>query len=126
MGGRSGADGGLGDHFRIYASEKIAYVIDRYADKVNRLFGVMNRGLAEREYFAGPLFRSPTSPASAGPRGGGATGQEIAHFPHLARWLEAVLARPAVQRGLALEIPGRKQLDLATAARRVLFGQRAR
>ena len=49
-------------------------------------------------------------------------------FPHLKRWLEAALARPAVQRGLALDVPGRRKSDLANdeQARKVLFGQRAR
>jgi GST-like protein len=55
-------------------------------------------------------------------------GQDIAEFPHFARWLDAVMARPAVQRGLALDIPNRKQHDLSTdeEARKILFGQRAR
>ena len=55
-------------------------------------------------------------------------GQDIADFPHLQRWLDAVLARPAVQRGLALDVPGRKPHDLANdeEARKILFGQRAR
>ena len=54
-------------------------------------------------------------------------GQDIAEFPHLKRWIDTMLARPAVQRGLAVgsEI---KKMDLATDkdAQAVLFGQRAR
>ena len=45
---------GQANHFRIYASEKIPYAIDRYTDEVNRLFGVMNRRLVDHEYLAGP------------------------------------------------------------------------
>jgi GSH-dependent disulfide-bond oxidoreductase len=125
--------GGLGpmcgqaNHFRIYAAEKIPYAIDRYTDEVNRLFGVMNKRLADREFLAGPY--SIADIACVGwTRGWQRYGQEIAEFPHLARWLDAVAARPAVQRGLALDIPGRQQHDLKTdeEARKVLFGQRAR
>jgi GST-like protein len=126
MGGL-GPMAGQANHFRIYAKEKIPYAIDRYTDEVNRLFGVMNRRLADHEYLAGPY--SIADMASVGwTRGWKRYGQEIADFPHLARWLDAVLARPAVQRGLALDIPGRKPHDLAKdeAARKILFGQRAR
>ena len=125
--GGLGPMAGQANHFRIYASERIPYAVDRYTDEVNRLFGVMNRRLADREYLAGPY--SIADIACVGwTKGWKRYGQEIADFPHLARWLDAVLARPAVQRGLAVEIPGRKQHDLATdeAARRILFGQRAR
>ena len=111
--GGLGPMAGQANHFRIYAAEKIPYAIDRYTDEVNRLFGVMNRRLADHEYLAGPY--SIADMACVGwTRGWKRYGQEISDFPHLARWLDAVLARPAVQRGLALDIPGRKQHDLAT------------
>ena len=70
-------------------SEKIPYAIDRYTDEVNRLFGVMNRRLADHEYLAGPY--SIADMACVGwTRGWKRYGQEIADFPHLARWLDAV------------------------------------
>ena len=125
--------GGLGpmcgqaNHFRVYAAEKIPYAVDRYTDEVNRLFGVMNTRLATHDYLAGPY--SIADIASVGwTRGWKRYGQDIADFPHLARWLDAVLARPAVQRGITLDIPGRTPHDLSKddEARRVLFGQRAR
>jgi GST-like protein len=125
--------GGLGpmcgqaNHFRIYAQEQIAYAIDRYTNEVNRLFGVMNARLADHEYLAGPYFIADIA-CIGWTKGWKRYGQEIADFPHLKRWLDAVLARPAVQRGLALDIPGRKQHDLSKdeEARKILFGQRAR
>ena len=126
MGGL-GPMAGQANHFRNYAADKIPYAIGRYTDEVNRLFGVMNRRLAELEFLAGAY--SIADMACVGwARGWKRYGQEISDFPHLARWLDTVLARPAVQRGIALEIPGRRHHDLATdeAARRILFGQRAR
>jgi GST-like protein len=54
-------------------------------------------------------------------------GQNIQDFPHAKRWLEAVLARPAVQRGLAVRSADRGATDLRDpAVQAVLFGQRAR
>ena len=126
MGGL-GPMAGQANHFRNYATDKIPYAIGRYTDEVNRLLGVMNRRLAELEFLAGAY--SIADMACVGwARGWKRYGQEISDFPHLARWLDTVLARPAVQRGIALEIPGRRHHDLATdeAARRILFGQRAR
>ena len=126
MGGL-GPMAGQANHFRNYAADKIPYAIGRYTDEVNRLLGVMNRRLAELEFLAGAY--SIADMACVGwARGWKRYGQEISDFPHLARWLDTVLARPAVQRGIALEILGRRHHDLATdeAARRILFGQRAR
>ena len=126
MGGL-GPMAGQANHFRIYAADKIPYAIDRYTDEVNRLFGVMNTRLADHEFLAGPY--SIADIACVGwTKGWKRYGQEISEFPHLARWLDTILARPAVQRGITLEIPGRRRHDLATdeQARKILFGQRAR
>jgi GSH-dependent disulfide-bond oxidoreductase len=125
--------GGLGpmagqpNHFRLYASETIPYAVQRYTDEVNRLFGVMNTRLAEREYLAGPY--SIADMASIGwVRLWRRLGQNLADFPHLKRWCDAVLARPAVVRAFALDDPARRRIDLSNdeTARAVLFGQRAR
>ena len=125
--------GGLGpmcgqaNHFRVYAPEKIPYAIDRYTNEVNRLFGVMNKRLASHEFLAGPY--SIADMACVGwTRGWKRMGQEIADFPHLQRWLNTLLERPAVVKGLALDDPSRRKVDLATdeEARKMLFGQRAR
>ena len=125
--GGLGPMAGQANHFRIYAKEKIDYAIARYTDEVNRLFGVMDRRLATREHLAGGY--SIADMASIGwIQGWKRMGQELDDFPHLKRWKTALEARPAVQRGLALDIEGRRKSDLATdeEARKTLFGQRAR
>ena len=123
--------GGLGPmagqchHFRLYAPEKVPYAIDRYTNEVNRLYGVMNRRLAEREFLAGDY--SIADIACIGwARGWEKQGQDIAQFPHLARWLDAVQARPAVQRGLAVKAEARTSATYDKDAQAVLFGQKAR
>ncbi len=52
MGGL-GPMAGQNGHFSVYAPEKIPYAIDRYVKETNRLYGVMNKRLADREYLAG-------------------------------------------------------------------------
>ncbi|MBN9064373.1 MAG: glutathione S-transferase [Rhizobiales bacterium 65-9] len=118
---------GQNNHFRNYAQEKLPYAIRRYEDEVNRLYGVLNKRLADRDYLAGDY--SIADIACVGwARGWERQGQEIADFPHMKRWLDAVQARPAVQRGLKVAEDARAGSNLATdkEAQKVLFGQRAR
>jgi GSH-dependent disulfide-bond oxidoreductase len=124
--------GGLGpmagqlNHFKHYARETLPYAIKRYEDEVNRLYGVMNQQLAENEFLAGKY--SIADMACVGwvnlwQR----QGQDIEEFPNLKRWLDAVKARPAVQRGMAVGLELRKGIDMKDPkVQGVLFGQRAR
>ena len=123
--------GGLGPmagqchHFRLYAPEQVPYAIARYTNEVNRLYGVMNRRLAEHEYLAGAY--SIADIACIGwARGWQKQGQDIAQFPHFKRWLDAVEARPAVQRGLAVKAEVRTKAIYDADEQAVLFGQKAR
>ena len=124
--------GGLGpmagqlNHFKHYARENLTYAIARYADEVNRLYGVMNIRLKDREFLAGKY--SIADMACVGWTNlWERQGQDIEQFPHLKRWLERVKARPAVQRGMALGRELRKGIDMKDPkVQSVLFGQRAR
>ena len=124
--------GGLGpmagqlNHFRHYARERLTYAIARYADEVNRLYGVMNIRLKDREFLAGKY--SIADMACVGWTNlWERQGQDIEQFPHLKRWLETMKARPAVQRGMALGRELRKGIDMKDPkVQAVLFGQRAR
>jgi GST-like protein len=126
MGGL-GPMSGQANHFRNYAPERVAYGVNRYTNEVNRLYGVMNRRLEHHEYLAGPY--SIADMACVGwTKAWKRMGQEISDFPHLTRWLDAVLARAAVQRGLDAGMQDHTPTDLATdrEAQAVLFNQRAR
>jgi GST-like protein len=124
--------GGLGpmagqlNHFKHYARETLPYAIKRYEDEVNRLYGVMNKQLEGRDFLAGKY--SIADMACVGwvnlwER----QGQDMNQFPNLKRWLAAVKARPAVQRGMALGKELRGGVDMKDAkVQAVLFGQRAR
>ena len=124
MGGL-GPMAGQAHHFRQYAPEKIQYAIDRYTNEVNRLYGVMNKRLADRDFLAGDY--SIADMASVGwVRSYKNQGQDLEDFPHLKRWFETVMARPAVARGVVVGEERRMNLAENTEAQKVLFGQKAR
>ena len=126
MGGL-GPMAGQAHHFRQYAPEKIPYAINRYTNECNRLYGVMNKRLADREFLAGAY--SIADMACIGwIRPYQNQGQDLEEFPHLKRWFETIMARPAVERGMAVGKEEREKSNLATdqEAQKILFGQRAR
>ncbi len=113
-------------HFKGYAVETLTYAIDRYVNEVNRLYGVMNKRLADRDYIAGRY--SIADMALVGwvnlwER----QGQNIDEFPNVKRWLATMKARPAVARGMKLGLILRQGIDMKDPkVQAVLFGQRAR
>jgi GST-like protein len=117
---------GQAHHFRIYAPEQVPYAIERYTNETNRLYGVLNTRLADRDYVAGEYSIADMAIlgwAKLWER----QGQNIDDFPHVKRWLEALLARPAVERGLRVSSEDRGSYDMNDpAVRAVLFGQKAR
>ena len=98
--------GGLGPmlgqngHFSIYAPEKIPYAIDRYIAESTRLYGVMDKRLAYREFLAGDSSIADMAcypwivPHEAHK-------QDLNKHPHLKRWFETIAARPAVVKAYA-------------------------
>ncbi|MGI6851595.1 glutathione S-transferase N-terminal domain-containing protein [Mesorhizobium sp. 1B3] len=124
MGGL-GPMAGQAHHFRQYAPEKIPYAVDRYTNEVNRLYGVMNKRLAERQFLAGDY--SIADMASYGwVRPYKNQGQDLDDFPNLKRWFETIGARPAVVRAVEIGQEHRRNLADDKEAQKVLFGQRAR
>lgn len=116
---------GQNHHFRSYAPEKLPYAIARYENEAHRLYGVLNKRLAGRDFVAGDYSIADMAIV------GWATlherqGIDLAEFPHAKRWLDAMLARPAVARGLKVGEEHRSNLSGDTAAQQVLFNQRAR
>ena len=124
--GNLGPMAGQNNHFSNYAVEKLPYAIDRYHNEVNRLYGVLNKRLADHEYVAGEysIADMASYPWVINHE---RQHQNIADFPHIKRWLDAIYARPAVARAYAKakEVnpnPG----GIRTAEERaILFGQTA-
>jgi glutathione S-transferase len=102
--------GGLGpmhgqaNVFNRYFPEKLPSVIKRYQDETKRLFGVMDRRLAEQPFLAGDYSIADMACWPWVMQHDWA-GVEIDDLPHLGRWLETVGGRPAVQRGAAIPVP---------------------
>jgi GST-like protein len=120
--GNLGPMNGQNHHFSLYAPERIDYAIDRYVRESGRLYAVLDRLLAHREYMAGEY--SIADMASYPWINPERQSQDITRFPHLARWRESIAARPAVQKAYALA----KTVNVAPAvhdaqSRKVLFGQ---
>ncbi|MDC3953601.1 glutathione binding-like protein [Polyangium jinanense] len=125
MGGL-GPMAGQAHHFRIYAPEKIEYAIERYTKEVNRLYGVMDKRLSDRDYLAGDYSIADMA-AWPWVVPWKAQGQNLDDFPHLKRWFEAIEARPAVERGRAVgrDLVQTQGPAMDDEAKKVLFGQTA-
>jgi GST-like protein len=93
---------GQAHHFLRYAPEKIPYAMERYIKEANRLYGVLDRRLAESRYVACgeytiadiaimPWLRVPKN-----------QGVDTAQLPNFRRWFDEINERPAVKRGLAV------------------------
>jgi len=124
--GGLGPMAGQANHFRRYAPQRIPYAVDRYTDEVNRLFGVMNKRLADRAFLAGRY--SIADIACVGwVRLAERMGQDLNEFPRLKRWFETIRARPAVKNAFGIRIEAAAAVDIHDPkVRAVLFGQRAR
>jgi len=118
MGGL-GPMAGQAHHFRQYAPEPIPYGIERYTREVSRLYGVLDRRLADRGFVAGDYSIADmaifpwVAPWEK-------QGQVLADFPNLARWFAEVAARPAVDRGRRVGSTQNRPMD--AEAKKVLFG----
>jgi GST-like protein len=112
---------GQAGHFRMYAPEKIPYAIDRYTNEVKRLYGVLDRRLAESVYLAGEEYTVADIANVTWALGAERLGLDLADFPNVQRWISALKARPAVTRGLA--VPPATAAPIDDKAREVLFGK---
>src|SRR6202041_3552157 len=99
MGGL-GPMAGQNHHFSNYAQEKIKYAIDRYVNETNRLYGVLNKRLADRAFIAGD-YSIAAMASYPGEVENKNQSQNIGDFPHLKRWPETILERPATLRAYA-------------------------
>lgn len=112
-------------HFQGYAPERIPYGINRYCGETRRLYGVMDKLLGEREYLAGADYSiadMATYPWTA-PKVRELHRLDIDEWPNVKRWGDAIAARPAVQRALALLEDSLKYGDPDEDAREALFGR---
>ncbi|HEU0070200.1 MAG TPA: glutathione S-transferase N-terminal domain-containing protein [Alphaproteobacteria bacterium] len=94
---------GQAHHFLKFAPEKIPYAMKRYGDEAKRLYGVIDKRLGEAEYLAGDysiadIATFPWAQSFA------MQGIDFADYPNVKRWFDAIMARPAVQRGIKVGV----------------------
>jgi GST-like protein len=120
-----GPKAGEANHFRNYAAEKLPYAIDRFANEMHRIYGVMNTRLAARKFLAGKYSIADMACigwASRAER----FGHDLSEFPNVRRWRDDLMARPAVMRGLRVKVEAAFRVDMKDpSVRAVLFNQRA-
>lgn len=87
-------------HFRSVAPERIPYAIERYTNEVTRLLRVMEQRLKESAYLGDAEYSIADIAAWPWVKGSEKYGQDMRDFPNVTRWIGAIAARPAVQRGL--------------------------
>jgi GSH-dependent disulfide-bond oxidoreductase len=125
MGGL-GPMAGQNHHFVQYAPEKLTYAIDRYVNETNRLYGVLNKRLADRAFVAGDAYTIADMAAYPWTVGHERQQQKLEDFPHLERWYRHIEARPATVRAYELGPKYRSAATMDDDAKKVLFGQTAR
>lgn len=117
---------GQNHHFAQYAQEKIPYAIDRYVKETNRLYGVLDKRLADRPFLAGDysIADMASYPWIVPYRN---QGQRLEDFPNLKRWFEAIAARPATIAAYAKAqtINPSAGAPMQDSAKKILFGQTA-
>ena len=113
-------------HFNVYAAEKVPYAIERYTRETSRLYGVLDRQLADRPYIAGDFSIADIAcypwivPHEA-------HGQDLAGFTHLKRWFELMATRPATLRTYQdVENVYAPTHAISEQERNILFGQGAK
>ena len=127
MGG-VGPMAGQAHHFIRYAPsmeppQDLPYAKDRYKNEVSRLYRVLDRRLADRDYVAGDYSIAdmaiwPWASLWEGQE------QDIGKFPNMAEWLKRVGDRPAVQAGRALAEDRRSNISNQRDAQKILFNQK--
>jgi GSH-dependent disulfide-bond oxidoreductase len=114
---------GQNHHFSLYAPERIAYAIDRYVRETARLYGVLDRRLADREFIAGEVYTIADMASYPWIVPHRAQDQDLADFPNLERWFETVAARPATGRAYARGKALNTVPTVTEESKAILFGQ---
>ena len=90
-------------HFLRFAKEKVPYAIDRFTTETARLYGVLNGHLEKHAYLAGSEYSIADMATYPWATRYEWQGIDLAKYPAVQRWMDAIGARPAVKRGF--EVP---------------------
>ncbi|MCU0888810.1 MAG: glutathione binding-like protein [Rubritepida sp.] len=124
MGGL-GPMAGQNHHFSQYAPEKIPYAINRYVNETGRLYGVLNKRLADRAFMAGDDYSIADMASYPWIVPHERQGQKLEDFPHLRRWFETIRAMPSTERAYARAKEVNTEPTVSAASAALLFNQSA-
>ena len=118
---------GQSNHFRIYAAERfpeeqISYGRERYTNEVNRLYGVMDKRLADNEYIAGDAYSIADIAIYPWCRNPERRGVDPEDYGNVLRWFNQIDARPAVIAGNQI-LEGVPRAELDNKAWDIMFGK---
>ncbi|KXW56222.1 glutathione binding-like protein [Ferrovum sp. PN-J185] len=116
---------GQNHHFVQYAPEKIPYAMTRYINETNRLYGVLNKRLADRQFVAGNDYSIADMAIYPWIVPYERQQQDINEFPHLKRWFESIAQRPATIKAYDRAKEVNTTPTVTEEAKKILFGQRA-
>ena len=115
---------GQAHHFLQYAPEKIEYAMNRYRNEANRLYGVIDRRLKESKYIACDEYTIADMAIVPWLRFPERQGVNVDEYPRLKKWRDAILERPAVQRGVKVLADLRRAGPHSDKEREILFGSK--
>lgn len=111
---------GQANHFYRFTKERIPYPTQRYVGETERLYGVLDNALKDRDYLVGP-GAGKYSIADIASFGwvnlAYFAGVNLKQFPNVDKWWERINARPAVQKGTA--VPSESQMVNTAYLRRL-------
>ena len=112
---------GQNHHFRAYAPEKLEYAVNRYTNEAKRLYGVIDRRLAQSKWLGGKEYSIADIATFPWLRSYERQGIVLGDYPKLETWFRKIEERPAVQRGVKV-LAGLRKPITDEKAREVLFG----
>jgi GST-like protein len=112
---------GQAGHFRNAAPEKIPYAIERYTNESRRLFNVLDKRLSEASFLAGEYSIADIATYPWTVAALKAQPEQLDTRPNLKRWIDAIAARPAVKKGMAV-MSDQPQKPLTEEERSILYG----
>jgi len=110
------------NHFAHYAAETLPYAVDRYTSEVARLHRVLEARLSDSEWLAGPEYSIADIATFPWIRNADRRGIDLAAYPALQRWHDAIAARPAVERGVAVLSDRARKGPISDKERENMFG----
>jgi GST-like protein len=115
---------GQNHHFTQYAPEKVPYAINRYVNETARLYGVLDKHLANKAFITGEYSIADMA-SYPWVHSHDKQGQDLNNFPNVKAWFERISARPAVIDAYAKAEKINSSAAVTEEGKSILFGQKS-